>query len=881
MKTKASNAVRMAFRPAPIHAVLMLSLLSPVAVPVWAADECGPGPVVACNAATYANGITYDATSTLVVTKTNTGVTTLTNNGVNLTTTGSAGIMWDSTLGGVTGGTGTAGPVIDALTENGSIILDTNAITGTAAGVTHGIRARSTGNGAITITRTTGAVSGSNATTGIAGIEAVTNGGAINITAGGATNGTQRGIYAQTNGIGVINIAAAAVSASATTGIAAIETVAGTGITTINLTGGTVNGGAGAAVRATSLSTQTVRAVDVQGSGGSINGYLDFSGVTAGAARVNLNGGHWTASGTSVFTDFNDTVTLTTSGGLVTWNSNARLNFGTGNDSFTLGGTALTTWSAGVAFDFGTGQDTLTISNSRVRVLGAVVDLGGNAGDAFSLTGTMIVDEDGLTIRGAETVTLSGLIVMGTGRETDVPTSPITYSTSDGFADDVLRIENGTFTGSGSGRVVMDVNMDAGSVQANCATLTAADCLDLRGASTAGQTLLTINSISAGAEAGSYSSSGITLVDVAGAGTSAQGHFALDPNSEGYVVDRTFGPVIERRGLIGYGIRYDTANQRHVLAGLPRADVLDYSVLGGATHAIWHMTTEAVTDRQADLRAVGEGSIWVRATNDHAQRDQATDFVSFGETFSQDVSYSLDAASLMAGMDLTSGKSGGSNHAIGVQAGYVTATAKLGSDTSNADFTGATVGLYGSLWNDRWYLDGALNLNLLAVDHNSFGLGSKTNTRTESLGAKAEGGYRLRFGEAYFAEPMATVAWVTSRFEEMSLAGGEIKPDDASSLRGALGVRVGADIKGDTLQGRYFVTGRIWNETDGQSDVTVSNPGEPFTLSDELSGTFRELEIGLSLGNKSDTVSGFISAGLKDKRDYDATNLSAGFRLNW
>ncbi len=861
----------MAVFPLTAIAAALLLLTPGVAMAV---DECGPGPVVACNATTYANGITYDATSTLVVTKTNTGVTTVTNNGVNLTATGSAGILWDSTLGGVTGGTGTAGPVIDALTENGSIVIDTNAVTGTAAGVTHGIRARSTGNGAITITRTTGVVSGSNATTGIAGIEAVTNGGAINITAGGATNGTLRGIFAQTSGAGVINITTAGAGVNATAGIAAIETVAGTGITTINLTG-SVNGGPGAAIRATSASTNA-SAVRVQGTTGTLGGYVDFSGVTAGGTAINLSGGNWSVSGTSMFTGFNDTVTV--AAGSMTLSDNAAMQFGAGNDSLTVS-SGTQTWNAGSQVQFGSGSDSLTL-NGRVRMLGATIGFGGDAGDTMNFGGTMVMD--GLTVQGVQTFNLSGLIIMGGGRTGTGNNPPIDYVNSDDKADDVLVVTGGTFTGLEGARILMDVRMEADSVQAGCATLTgAADCLDLRGASTAGRTLLTINSLSPGAAQGAYAATGITLVDVAGSGTSAAGHFALDPNSEGHTVDRTFGEIIARPGLIGYGLRYDAANQRHVLAGLPRADVLDYSVLGGATHSIWHMTAEAVTDRQADLRALSEGSIWVRVTNDHAKRDQVTEFVSFGETFAQDVSYSLDATTLMAGMDLVQGSGDGVHHTVGVQAGYVTASADLSVGTSNADFTGATAGLYGGLWSDRWYLDGALNLNLLAVNHNSFGLGSKTNTRTESLGAKAEGGYRLRFGEGWFAEPMATVAWVTSRFEELSLAGGEIKPDDATSLRGALGVRLGADITGEILQGRYFVTGRLWSETDGQSDVTVSNPGEPFSLEDEFSGTFRELEIGLALGNKSDTLSGFISAGLKDKRDYDAVNISAGFRLNW
>src|SRR5690606_21595363 len=97
-----------------------------------------------------------------------------------------------------------------------------------------------------------------------AAIEADTNGGDINITAAGAgfTTGRLRGILAQTSGGGQISVSVVGqVTAHATEGIAAIDTIAGSGATIIDLSSGAnsgvLDGGAGAAIRSVSAGSVT------------------------------------------------------------------------------------------------------------------------------------------------------------------------------------------------------------------------------------------------------------------------------------------------------------------------------------------------------------------------------------------------------------------------------------------------------------------------------------------------------------------------------------------------------------------------------------------------------------------------------------------------
>jgi outer membrane autotransporter protein len=181
----------------------------------------------------------------------------------------------------------------------------------------------------------------------------------------------------------------------------------------------------------------------------------------------------------------------------------------------------------------------------------------------------------------------------------------------------------------------------------------------------------------------------------------------------------------------------------------------------------------------------------------------------------------------------------------------------------------------------RFFLDTALNVNGLTLDYEQPGLGSKTNTWLRSVGAQAEGGMRYRLGERMYVEPLAAAAFVYTTFEQISLRGGKVQPDDAQSRRAALGLRFGGDVPGQSVNWSYFLAGRAWNEFDGESRIAVRNPGADLVYADDFSGTFSEFEAGLSLANDAGTLSGFVTSGVKAQDGYSAVDLSTGVRLRW
>lgn len=837
---------------------------------------CAPPPTTGAGAntvsydpGTYDPGITCTASGGAMSVSTTGAITVSTTlgtagapltNGVNLSG-GTQNVIWNSTAGTVTAGAQTNGAIIEAVTTTGAINISTGTVdTRTSpageAGhtVTAGIQATST-TGAITIN--SGRVEVWRSPVGTSAIEAVSASGAINITTTGLMSGRLRGILAQTGGSGAITLNVGGSVSTESVGVAAIDTKAGTGGTTINITAGTVAGDAGPAIRSVSASTSATAAVNVQNTGGVVNGRVDFSGVSAGGVTFNnagasLTTGRWTTAGASVFSGQNDTVTLA----------------GLGNN----------TMASGTSLDFGGGADVFNLSG-RLDATNTTLNFGAGT-DAFNLSGSLISQGTNV-ISNLEALNLSGTIYMG--RRVSGGVGAPAHLTTDGFADDLVRIASGTWTGSGSARVVMDVDITT-MEQAGCETLSGGgDCLDLRGASTAGVTKLTLLSLTpnAVAQLGSYNPAGVTLVDVGGAGTSAAGHFVIDPDTTDYVVDPMWGGAISRSGLFVYGLRYDAANQRHNLTGLPRSEAMEYALLPGAARSVWYMTTDTITDRQTDRRAGTDGTVWLRASGEMSKRDLDTELESFGETFTFNNAHKLYAATIIGGMDFAAGTSGGYDYVLGGQLGYVTSSFDLDASESSGRMTGATGGVYGSVWNERFFIDTAFNANGLALDYDSPGLGAKTNTWLRSVGAKAETGMRYGLGERMYLEPLAAAAFVYTTFEEISLTGGEVQPDDAQSRRAALGLRFGGDVSGPTASWSYFVAGRAWNEFDGDSEGVVHNPGADLPFADDFSGTFSEFEAGLSIANDVGTLSGFVTSGVKAQDGYSAVDLSLGIRMRW
>jgi hypothetical protein len=108
-----------------------------------------------------------------------------------------------------------------------------------------------------------------------------------------------------------------------------------------------------------------------------------------------------------------------------------------------------------------------------------------------------------------------------------------------------------------------------------------------------------------------------------------------------------------------------------------------------------------------------------------------------------------------------------------------------------------------------------------------------------------------------------------------------VKFDDTTSLRASVGVRVGASTSNDDYKLKVNLTGRLWNEFDGNNHVQISSGGPTLQLGDDFGGGFAEVSGGANIFSANGNLSAFLNGGVKFRSDYHETGITAGFRYQW
>ena len=797
--------------------------------------------------------------------------------------------------------TSTTGGAIDASSARGSVLVTTAAGSTLSAG-TVGINARSTGigdggvdgvtdgnvtvvnNGAIGVTATpiagngiqaaitqgasagriavtTGSVfSGANgvlvtnagmgtsivSTTGTVrgGADGVnlTSLGAFTVTAGGVVQGGANGV--QTNGAagGSVNVLAAGsvrgLGTSAATSVVDVTSVAGQ-TTTINNAGlirstnATILGAAGdLAVRGTGGS------VTVNNSG-RIDGRMDFSALGVGSSVVVNN-----TSATS-------------------WHTTGLTTFSAGNDAVNNTGVGLLATSGATTFDFG-------------------ADTGVAPRDVLTNSGKIIVGEttgaSTFSLIGLERFNTSGLILLGS----------VDGATTDGETNDRLVMSGsggGTaFVGSTGSVLALDASL--GSVaQASCAAAVVADCVSLPGGAVTGLTLIRVNNTNTGPGG---MNSGIVLVDATG-GTIGAGSLVLDPTSAGYTVRGGAGAI--DTGLFFYTLAPQGASQL-ALVSAPDSEAFEFVSLEQAASQTWYTATGVWFDRQADMRAGFEANgqsgsgIWMKIVGGKSERDVAQTYTGAGGPFTFDTSYEQNTVALIGGLDLVRGGGAGSAWVFGVNVGYVDSDVDFSTSQTLASLEGGVFGLYGSYVHGGLFLDGTIGGLKLSVDYSAPSLaggGSNEPATGEltSLGGQIEGGWRFPLGQNAFIEPVAGVSYVSTTIDDLAVRGGVVSFDDAASLRGNIGARIGTVAEMDTMKVQFTAIGRVWNEFDGDGQTTLVNSGPAFVVTDRFDGMFTEVGGGINVFSHDERLSAFVNASYRWNDEWTDASVSLGARYRW
>src|SRR5690606_23533740 len=148
--------------------------------------------------------------------------------------------------------------------------------------------------------------------------------------------------------------------------------------------------------------------------------------------------------------------------------------------------------------------------------------------------------------------------------------------------------------------------------------------------------------------------------------------------------------------------------------------------------------------------------------------------------------------------------------------------------TTNVDMEGALVGAYATYLQDGLFVDAQIAANIGEVRYSSAapGLVAKDSADLRSIGGVIDVGYRMPLGSAStFIEPGATLAYVNSNIDDVTIFGTKVDFTDGDSLRGRLGVRLGTSMIAGTHKIEPFVGASAWYEFKGENEITAKSNG--------------------------------------------------------
>jgi hypothetical protein len=553
--------------------------------------------------------------------------------------------------------------------------------------------------------------------------------------------------------------------------------------------------------------------------------------------------------------------------------ANAITNF---DDSFIVTATnqVRTTWA------FGTGANSITNDAGGTVVVGYDDTTNGSAAApaVLAITGTTSFANNGTVILGSST-----------------------WENSDRLINSVLLAPNTAW--SGDGQIDLDANLwsDTQSAAAcNALVLTAADCLVI--GSSSGNNGIQVLDTKAHA-LGAFNPTGIVIV----VGSSAASTFHLASSSDYYDGNPAdawlYGGhtgVLDKPGMFFYDLAYNSADSTERLIGVPKATAFEFAAMAGATTNVWYTSTQTWFDRTTDLRDTIQGrsngsepGVWLKAVGDWTHRSQSASFTDFNQTYVFNTSYDQDTAGLLGGIDLLNDTDKDKAWVVGLETGTIDSDVRFTHSPDRFSLTATDLGGYVTYLQGGLFVDGTLNANFLRLGTNlpsasmlpGGGLSGPpltTNTHGTSWGGQVEAGYNMPLGASAFWEPVGSLSYVNSTFDNIPVLGGSDVLGNDTSFRGSLGVRLGMTQDFQYYKIKLAVTGRVWDEFNNDGTATLIVPGGPnFVSDDNLKGVFGEVSGQANLFTTTSGLSAFLTGGVKFKSNYDEGTVTLGARYQW
>ncbi len=152
--------------------------------------------------------------------------------------------------------------------------------------------------------------------------------------------------------------------------------------------------------------------------------------------------------------------------------------------------------------------------------------------------------------------------------------------------------------------------------------------------------------------------------------------------------------------------------------------------------------------------------------------------------------YKQNTFGIMGGVDF--GKAGVADPndtlLVGVMGGYLTSNLDFNAGSNGFDYSGPTVGGYATYLNGNFYIDAIVKADLLKMKWNATSLAGfygylGQEVDATSIGVTVDSGYKFRFANNWFWEPVGTFSWVNTTIDGMNLLGNNINFANSDSVR--------------------------------------------------------------------------------------------------
>ncbi len=211
-----------------------------------------------------------------------------------------------------------------------------------------------------------------------------------------------------------------------------------------------------------------------------------------------------------------------------------------------------------------------------------------------------------------------------------------------------------------------------------------------------------------------------------------------------------------------------------------------------------------------------------------------------GSVFVENQSHNSDWRGFQFGADNRTG-----DFTWGLTGGFVQQETTFEVGGESFDIEGWNVGAYASWMSGGLFLNGLAKGDFNTVDANLTAVGDMETFDASSFGLQGELGYRLA-GDAWFVEPVASLSWTQTRIDSFTASGATLDFEDADSLVGKAGMRVGWTVgSGDVVLVPAIGVFAI-DEFEGENAMTFTTGATSFAVTDTPPGAYGKVEFGVT-----------------------------------